>query len=275
MILIGWLLRIPRRIAWYHTLSSQIDLDQKMPAWRLKLLRARKRLIYRLATNIVPVSQAAADDVSALYNQPTEKLRVFLNAVADPAAPATAPAGNGANPRAVCIARFSPSKGQDVLIRAVGLLKAKHPDVTVEFLGDGPAKDSNEQLARELAVTGQCRFAGAVGHDEVLNRMRAATVTVLPSRHDNCPLVTIESLAVGTPVIASRVGGIPEVVRDGVDGFLVPPDDPQALAVRLSDVLSNAALLQKLRTNARAGFLSRLELRQAVRDQADWLEAMP
>jgi glycosyltransferase involved in cell wall biosynthesis len=104
--------------------------------------------------------------------------------------------------------------------------------------------------------------------------MRSAAVTVLPSRHDNCPLVTIESLAVGTPVIASRVGGIPEVVRDGVDGFLVPPDDPAALAARLDDVFSNPGLRQNLRTNAREGFLNRLELRRAVKNQADWLETL-
>ena len=103
--------------------------------------------------------------------------------------------------------------------------------------------------------------------------MRAATVTILPSRSDNCPLVIIESLAVGTPVIGSRVGGIPEVVRDGIDGFLVPPDDPQALAAKLDLVLANAGLREKLRANARAGFLSRFEQREAVREQADWLEA--
>jgi hypothetical protein len=70
------------------------------------------------------------------------------------------------------------------------------------------------------------------------------------------------------------VGGIPEVVRDGIDGFLVPPDDPQALAAKLNKVLSDAALRQKLRTNAREGFLSRLELHRAVQEQADWLEGL-
>ncbi len=274
MTLVGWLARVPQRVTWYHTLSNQIDLDLKTPGWRMKLLRARKRLVYRLATYIVPVSRAAQDDVGQLYNQPESKLRVFLNAVADPLPAGGADAGNGAADTLVCIARFSPSKGQDVLIRALTLLKAKHPQVTLEFLGDGPAGESYKQLARELGVADQCRFLGAVGHDEVLRRMRSATATVLPSRNDNCPLVTIESLAVGTPVIASRVGGIPEVVRDGVDGFLAPPDDPQALAEKLDEVLSNPALLQKLRANARAGFLSRLELRQAVTEQADWLESI-
>ena len=101
-----------------------------------------------------------------------------------------------------------------------------------------------------------------------------ATATILPSRSDNCPLVTIESLAVGTPVIGSRVGGIPEVVRDGLDGFLVPPGDPQALAAKLNLILTDHELLRELRANARKGFLSRFEQRGAVRKQSHWLETI-
>jgi glycosyltransferase involved in cell wall biosynthesis len=274
MMLVGWLTRVPGRIAWYHTLSSQINLDGHVSKWRLKLLRLRKKLIYRLSTHIVAVSQAARDDIRSVYREPDHKLRVFLNAVADPLTPASSNGAKHQPDRVVCIARLFPSKGQDVLIRALALLKDKHPQLQAELIGDGPARDSYVQLARELGLTDRCAFAGSLRHDEVLKRMRAATLTVLPSRSDNCPLVTIESLAVGTPVIASRVGGIPEVVRDGVDGFLVPPDDPQTLAAKLSLVLANADLLRELRANARAGFLLRFEQRQAVREQVEWLEAM-
>ena len=274
MMLVGWLTRVPQRVAWYHTLSSQINLDDQMPRWRLKLLRLRKKLVYHFSTHIVPVSQAAREDVQLVYGEPSQKLQVFHNAVAD--APASA-GGNGTVRRLnhiVCIARLFPSKGQDVLIRAVALLQDKHPELRIEFIGDGPARDTYTQLARDLGVTARCVFTGNLAHDEVRRRMRSATATILPSRSDNCPLVTIESLAVGTPVIGSRVGGIPEVVRDGIDGFLVPADDPQALAAKVYLVLTDKGLLQQLRTNARAGFLSRFEQQGAVRKQADWLEAI-
>ena len=274
MMLVGWLTRVPQRVAWYHTLSSQINLDGQVPKWRLKLLRLRKSLVYHFSTHIVPVSQAACEDVQLVYGEPKRKLQVFHNAVAD--APMSAGA-NGADRRLnhiVCVARLFPSKGQDVLIRAIALLVGEHPELRIEFIGDGPARDSYTQLARDLGVTTRCVFTGSLAHDEVQHRMRSATATILPSRSDNCPLVTIESLAVGTPVIGSRVGGIPEVVRDGIDGFLVPADDPQALAAKLSLILTNSGLLQRLRTNARAGFLSRFEQRGAVRKQADWLETI-
>ena len=96
----------------------------------------------------------------------------------------------------------------------------------------------------------------------------------MPSRSDNCPLAAIESLAVGTPVVASQVGGIPEIVRDGLDGFLVPPENPAALAAKLEKVITDAELRRKLGGNARAGFLARFEQRNMVRDQADWLEEL-
>jgi glycosyltransferase involved in cell wall biosynthesis len=82
----------------------------------------------------------------------------------------------------------------------------------------------------------------------------------------------VESLAVGTPVVASSVGGIPEVVRDGVDGFLVPPDDPAALAAKVKLLLSDVELRRKMSLNARERFLSTFEQGKVVEEQADWLE---
>ena len=274
MMGVGWLTRVPRRIAWYHTLSSQINLDGKMPGWKLKLLRLRKKLVYALSTQIVPVSQAASDDLQITYGEPLHKLRVFRNVVADPLIPNPTNGDDRLQRHVVCIARLSPSKGQDVLIRAAALLQHVRVPFHVEFIGDGPARDSYTKLACDLGVADRCIFAGNLGHDEVLKRMHRATVSVLPSRSDNCPLVTIESLAVGTPVLASRVGGIPEVIRDGVDGFLVAPEDPQALASKLSSLLTNEDLVKQLRANARAGFLARFEQAQAIQGQAEWLESL-
>lgn len=271
MSLVGWLCGVPRRVAWYHTLSSQIEIDSAMPRWRLELLRLRKGLAYRASTHIVPVSQAAFEDVVKLYPSQRSKCQVFLNALADPM-----PGGNPRNgsrpPHLVCVARFNQSKGQDVLIRALALLKDRHPTLSVEFVGTGPLETACARLAHEVGVAERCTFTGRVEHAEVLRRMAGARATVLPSRSDNCPLVTIESLAVGTPLIGSRVGGIPEIVRDGVDGFLVPPDDPPLLAEKLDVVLSNAHLYHRLCTNARDGFLARFDLLHATPRQADWLE---
>jgi glycosyltransferase involved in cell wall biosynthesis len=102
--------------------------------------------------------------------------------------------------------------------------------------------------------------------------MAESALTVVPSRSEAFGLVVIESMAVGTPAVASAVGGIPEIIRDGVDGFLVPPDDPAALADKIGLLLSNAELRHKMGLNARERFLSRFEQSRVVKEQADWLE---
>jgi glycosyltransferase involved in cell wall biosynthesis len=117
-----------------------------------------------------------------------------------------------------------------------------------------------------------CSFAGQVEHAEVLKKMSTAVATVVPSRQEAFGLVNIESMAVGTPVVASAVGGIPEIIRDGLDGFLVPPESPEALANRLKMILSDSHLRREMRANARHRFLSEFEQRRSIRRQADWFE---
>ncbi|MFO7323659.1 MAG: glycosyltransferase family 4 protein, partial [Chloroflexota bacterium] len=128
--------------------------------------------------------------------------------------------------------------------------------------------------AQQLGVVDRCTFVGKVPHDEVLARMAASTVCVVPSRSEAFGLVNIEAMAVGTPVVTSRVGGIVEIVREGQDGFLVPPDDPQALANRLYLILSDPALRAQMGQNARQHFLDRFEQRANIVKQADWFEAL-
>ena len=272
MSLVGWFCGVPRRVAWYHTLSSQIEIDGAIPRWRLELLRLRKGLAYRASTHVVGVSQAAADDFAQVYPACAGKARVFLNALADPLAGDWSPAPTAEPHRLVCVARLTNSKGQDVLIRAVARLRDRYPKLRVEFVGDGPALATLTNLAREVGVADCCDFVGRVNHDEVLRRMAAATATVLPSRSDAFALVTIESLAVGTPVVAARVGGVPEIIRDGNTGFLLPPDDPPALAEKLDRLLSDSTLRRQFQINARRDFLARFDLLHATPRQADWLE---
>jgi glycosyltransferase involved in cell wall biosynthesis len=102
--------------------------------------------------------------------------------------------------------------------------------------------------------------------------MALASATVVPSRSEGFGLVNIESLAVGTPVVASSVGGIVEVIRDGVDGFLVPPDNPEEMVEKLLLLLSNAPLRRAMSRNARERFLTTFEQGKVVREQADWFE---
>jgi glycosyltransferase involved in cell wall biosynthesis len=236
------------------------------------LLRLRKRLVYSMATHIFANSEAAREDVQSVFGVPKRKCRVFHNAIADPLACKELVNTPRAEKRLVCVGRLFPTKGQDILIRAVALAKDRLPGLSVEFVGDGPFRGVYMQLAHDLGTDENCTFVGSVPREQVLARMAAGTVTVVPSRSEAFGWVNIESLSVGTPVLASNVGGIVEIIRDGVDGFLVPPEDPGALAERLLTMLGDPDLRQTMSRNARERFLAQFELSKMARNQAAWLE---
>ncbi len=274
MLLVGLLARVPRRVTWYHTLSSQNDRDTTHSRRKAYLLRLRKRIVYKAATHVVAISGAAREDVQRVYSVSEHKCHVLYNSLADPLENLDTTQAAKKRNKLICVGRLHPSKGQDVMIRAMALLRRVLPDAYVEFIGEGPSKAYYMHLARELGVEDRCTFGGAVNHHEVLAAMASSMATIVPSRSEAFGLVNIESLAVGTPVIASAVGGIVEIIRDGVDGFLVPPENPGALAKKIELLFSDAELRRTIRVNARERFLAQFEQSMIVKQQAEWLESV-
>ena len=123
---------------------------------------------------------------------------------------------------------------------------AELPVLTLFVAGDGPDRDVLERRARELGVDGRARFLGSVPRDGVLRLFRAADASVLSSSWENLPHTVLEALAVGSPVIATSVGGVPEVVRDGENGLLVPARDPHALAEAIRRFFADEDLRARL-----------------------------
>jgi glycosyltransferase involved in cell wall biosynthesis len=275
MMLVGRMEAVRCRVIWYRTMSTAIDLNTSLPRWRIRLLRLRKRIVYRAATHLVANSEAARNDIRRAFDVPERKCRVFYDSLIDPLEQLQVRRGSLLHDDGlICVGVLSPAKGQDVLIRAMALLRQTHPHAHVDFLGDGVSRGSLMQLAQQLGVQNICRFVGDVPHSDVLARMASAIATIVPSRSEALGLVNIESLAVGTPVVASHVGGISEVIRDGVDGFLVPPDDPKALADSLRALLLDRDLAEAMGSNGRQRFLAKFEETSNVRAQAEWLDSI-
>ena len=120
------------------------------------------------------------------------------------------------------------------------------PGVTLAIAGDGPDRTKLERRARELGLHSRARFLGAVSRESVLRLFRAADASVVSSAWENLPHTVVEALRVGSPVIATAVGGIPEVVRDGENGLLVPPGDPDALAEAIRRFFADDDLRRQL-----------------------------
>jgi len=207
---------VPARIA----NRREIVTGDKSPAQ----LRCQ-RLAYK-AAHVVVANSAAARAQLAREGVPEHKLRVIPNGL-DLRRYAPAPA-RGAIRRVVMVANLRAEKGHETLIGAIPAIAARHPDATFSFAGNGPRRDALHTLARALGVETRVRFLGECRDVPAL--LADSDLFVLPSRSEAFPNAVIEAMAAGLPVVASDVGGIPEVVRDGVTGVLVPPDDVPALA---------------------------------------------
>ncbi len=274
MTLVGWWHGVKQRIAWHHTLSAAIDADCRVPRWKLAMLRYRKRCVWQFATLIAAVSEAGRRDLQTQFGVRKSKCRVVYNSLVDPlAGKVVAKSLSGVN-RLVCVGRFHRCKGQDVLLRALVRLRAELPRLSVEFIGEGPLRPECERLASDLGVAECCKFSGVAHHERVLAAMGEADLTVVPSRDEAFGLVALESMAMGTPAVASAVGGLPEILGEGLNSLLVPSDDPVALAERLKMVLDDVSGYDDLVRRARARFLEGFEQSAAVKRQADWLENM-
>jgi teichuronic acid biosynthesis glycosyltransferase TuaC len=137
----------------------------------------------------------------------------------------------------IWVGRMVPLKGLDVLLEACVALRQRGVDFHLYLLGDGPLRKSLEAESIGRGLSMAVSILGPVPHERLPDWYRAADLTVLPSRSEGVPNVLRESLACGTPFVASRVGGIPEIA-DGSSGRLVPPDNSTALAETITQALS-------------------------------------
>ena len=146
-------------------------------------------------------------------------------------------------PTAVFAGRFVKEKGADVLLRAFAKVSAKVPKARLIIAGDGAERANLEALATKLNLGSTVRFTGHLRGEDVDRALRGAWVQVVPSLWDEpFGIVAIEAMARGTAVIASSSGGLSEIVDDGIDGFLVPPGNVEALSEKLTALLTDKPL---------------------------------
>ena len=168
--------------------------------------------------------------------------RVIHNAV-DLERFALVPYPSKGQPTIAVVANLHPYKGHDRLLRALALVRKDLPAARLVLVGEGIARQGIQDLAAELGVTDAVTFVGAVA--DPAPYVAAAHVLALASDHEGFPNALLEAMAIGRPVVATRVGGIPEFVREGVDGFLTSAD-PAEIAARLAEVLGDPSLGERM-----------------------------
>jgi glycosyltransferase involved in cell wall biosynthesis len=215
--------------------------------------RIANRLLFgRLADRINAVSEFSARSLRERDGFSRTRIDVIQNGV-------DSPRYGGANNRAAvrarlglerarryiaAVARFHPVKDHRTLLRAFADVAHSKPDVDLLLVGDGPLRGELERLTHELKISDRTRFLGV--RDDVADILRAADVFALTSLSEAASITLLEAMASETPVVATAVGGNPEIVRDGIDGLLVPRRDPSAIATALIRVLDDPRMARAM-----------------------------
>jgi glycosyltransferase involved in cell wall biosynthesis len=218
---------------------------------RLRLFYALDYLTMPMSDRIIAVSAATRTQL-ARWGLAAQVIRngTALPPLADGDARRASRLALGIAPDArvvLFVGRLAPEKGPDVLIDVAHKVLAARANAIFLIVGDGPAMPALQNRLRgafpRVILAGQ--------HGDVTPFYRAADVLVLPSRSEGLPMTLIEAFAHGLPAVASRVGGIPEVVQDGVNGFLCDADQPAQMCERLENILSDDALRRAMGVQAR------------------------
>lgn len=214
-----------------------------------------RELIGRRADAFVCVSELDRRRMIEIERIDPEKIVVIRNAVPAPPAPtghdvrAELSIADG-TPVIGAVCRLYPQKALDVFLRAAKIVAESVPALRGVIAGDGPERSRLEALARELGLDRSFVFLGR--RDDVPDVLAALDIAVLSSDFEGTPLALMECMEAGLPIVATRVGGVPEMIEDGVHGVLVEPQDPAALAGEIKALIADPHRARTLGDNARA-----------------------
>jgi teichuronic acid biosynthesis glycosyltransferase TuaC len=234
----SWIKKIFRKklILTVHGSDINLWLNEKIKGDRI-------RSALRNADIIIGVSEYLLNKISHL----TDGKTFWIPNGVDSILFCTNPKKKKETIKILCVANHYFIKGVDILIHAAVILKTKIDDFTISLVGDGPERVYLEHLTNELDLKNVIRFCGHVPNNQVAEYLKESNLLVVPSRNEGWGMVILEALSAGVPVVASKVGGIPEVLQDGKYGILVQPESPIRLAEAIETAIEKKWQEQELR----------------------------
>ncbi len=251
-------------VATFHTLA-EVKLRARAGEREPEARAAGERRVIAAADRVVAFSEHEREAITRLYDAAWDGIEIIPCGVdVDRFRPmdgeeARKSLGLQGSKVVLFVGRIEPLKGIDILLKAVAQLEQTEAVRTLIVGGESDGDMEVERLktlAAELGVSSQVGFVGRVEQQELPAYYNAADVCVVPSWYESFGLVALESMACGTPVVASRVGGLPTIVRDGVTGYLVPWRCPEPFADRLDILLNNATINRTMGEAARSRALT-------------------
>ena len=236
--------------------------------------RTLERLLAYATTRLIAVSPEVRDDLVRLHVAPASKFAVIRLGIELDQRVGGDAAGRTETRRVLGLAgdpfvvgwvgRMTAVKRTDLVVEVLRELVGRGVDARLLLVGDGPDRDHLERYAHELGVIKRCLFLGY--QEEVGRFYDAIDALLLPSVNEGTPVSVIEALAAERPAVATRVGGTPDVIRDGVDGFLVDSADPGELAERLAELARDPGRRAEMGAAGRSRVLERYAVDRLVDD---------
>lgn len=272
---VGWAARVPAIVETPHVRES----------WRKGLIKGHywiDRSIARVVDRYIAVSSANAGYLAAAKGIPRQKIRVirpgcdFRPYESDCTCNLQLKQKLGfavADPVLLVAARLEPQKGHAVLLSALVDVRREFPSVRLVCLSDGTLREELMRLSHELGIADSVRFVGY--QPQILPWVALADICVLPSFFEGLPLIAIESLAAGKPMVATAVDGTPEVVLDGKTGLTVPPGDSARLAQAICALLGNPSRRCEMGHTGREFVLQNFSVAKLLREtEALYVDAL-
>jgi len=249
---LGRLVATAFRRPWVAFLHGETWENRKVRAYF-----AMERVAVRRADRVVVVSHDMARAVAS-QGIPSSKIQVIHNACLVGPERGDHAWNAEASPVVGVIGRLSPEKGVDLALRVHSKVTQQLPSVRLLIVGEGPERVALEGHAERLGISHSVCWAGY--REDITEVYRQLTLLLIPSRSEGLPNVALEAMGHGIPVVATSVGGIPEVVNDGESGLLAPPDDAEGLARHVLSILKDPSLHRRLGQEARQEMASRFSL---------------
>ncbi len=274
-LLAGLAARTPVRVMTRHYSNYHTRVNKR---WHTRL----DQLCTALCHRVIAVSQHTAQGMLDDEGAPPDRLRVILNGVdferlqlSAPSAPQRLHEEFAPNGEFLLlqVARLHPEKGHEFLFRALAMIRGRvSQPVRLLLAGTGPFESEYRRQVKELEIEDLVVFLGF--RRDIPDLMAAADVVVLASVAEAFGLVLTEALYLNKPVVATRAGGIPEIVQDGVDGLLVPPASPEALSDAIVELMQNPQLRHRLANAGREKVLGRFSFEQMIRQYEEVYEEL-
>ena len=210
--------------------------DVYLPDWFTKLTA---KGILKNASTVIALTEHMKDAMQAIYSRDVIIVPngINLNEVAEREA-------EGGNPgkKILFVGRLHPVKGTQYLLGAMSIVHRELPEAKLILVGDGEEREHLETLTDNLGIRECVEFAGRVPHERVQDYMSQAKVFVLPSLSEGFPVTILEAMACGLPVVATRVGGVPDIIEDGANGYLIDAMNQEQIAEALLKLLRDEEL---------------------------------